>query len=245
MRIDVHAHYNPPDYFAALRAAGGSEELSVFRALGHIWNPGSATAVMGADKATLKRRLDDMDASQIDKQILSIGAAHPYLKREDDAVRVARDLNDAYAAVLAEAPSRLLAFAMLPLPHVAAALAELDRALARPGRRRRRSRRLRSMDPARRREILAALGGAQSSPRRRLHSSRQRDHRCRRLHRVSLGARLRESSRDRRLRRPHGRHGPAGSLSRRAHRAGDVGRRHAVSGATLRSRAQAGLSRIA
>ena len=133
MQIDVHAHYNPPDYFAALRAAGGSEELSIFRALGHIWKPGSATAVMGADKATLKRRLDDMDAAEINKQILSIGAAHPYLRREDDAVRVARDLNDAYAALLAEAPSRLLAFAMLPLPHVAAALAELDRALARPG----------------------------------------------------------------------------------------------------------------
>jgi hypothetical protein len=77
MRIDVHSHYNPPDYFAALKAAGAWGELSIFRALGHIWRPGSATAVMGADKATLKRRLDDMDASKIDKQILSIGAAHP------------------------------------------------------------------------------------------------------------------------------------------------------------------------
>jgi predicted TIM-barrel fold metal-dependent hydrolase len=133
MRIDVHSHYNPPDYFAALRAVGGWDELSIFRALGHIWKPGSATAVMGADKATLKRRLDDMDASKIDKQILSIGAAQPYLKREDDAARIARALNDAYAALLAEAPSRLLAFAMLPLPHVEASLAELDGALARPG----------------------------------------------------------------------------------------------------------------
>ena len=133
MRIDVHSHYNPPDYFAALRAVGGWDELSIFRALGHIWKPGSATAVMGADKATLKCRLDDMDASKIDKQILSIGAAHPYLKREDDAARIARALNDAYAALLAEAPSRLLAFAMLPLPHVEASLAELDGALARPG----------------------------------------------------------------------------------------------------------------
>lgn len=133
MRIDVHSHYNPPDYFAALKAAGGQDELSIFRVLGHLWRPGTGTAVLGADEAVLARRLADMDASGIGKQILSIGAAHPYLRNEADAARIARELNDAYAALVARAPTRFLAFGMLPLPHVDAALAEMERVLAIPG----------------------------------------------------------------------------------------------------------------
>jgi aminocarboxymuconate-semialdehyde decarboxylase len=133
MRIDVHSHYNPPDYFASLKAVGGQEELSIFRVLGHLWRPGRGTAVLGADDAVLARRLADMDASGIDRQILSIGAAQPYLRNEADAVRITRALNDAYAALIARAPGRFLAFGMLPLPHASAAVAELNRVLAMPG----------------------------------------------------------------------------------------------------------------
>ncbi len=170
MRIDVHAHYNPPDYFAALRAAGGSEELSIFRALGHIWKPGSATAVMGADKATLKRRLDDMDAAEINKQILT--SAPPI---RISGVRTMRCASHATTRRLRRL-ARRGTVAPTRLRHAAAAAcrggARRTRPRAGPARcGRPRARRLRSADPARRREILAALGGTQPPPRRRLHPS--------------------------------------------------------------------------
>lgn len=132
MRIDVHSHYNPPGYYADLNSVGGWDELTIFRALGHIWRPGTATAVIGADEVTLARRLDDMDSAGIDRQVLSIGAAHPYLKNEGDAVRITRTLNDAFSALVARAPMRFASFGMVPLPHVKAALDEIDRVLEMP-----------------------------------------------------------------------------------------------------------------
>jgi hypothetical protein len=79
VRIDVHSHYNPPSYFELLQEVGAFEELSVLRLLGHLWRPGQATAETGSDASALARRVADMDSASIDRQVISIGAVHPYV----------------------------------------------------------------------------------------------------------------------------------------------------------------------
>ncbi len=129
MRIDVHSHYNPPSYFELLQEVGAFEELSVLRLLGHLWRPGQGTAETGSDADALARRLADMDAASIDLQVMSIGAVHPYVADPPTATTLARHVNDAYRALIEQAPSRLAAFGCQPLPHVEQTVAEIARCL--------------------------------------------------------------------------------------------------------------------
>lgn len=133
--VDVHAHFNHPAYFQALQEAGGFEELSIFKILGHLWRDQSTRAqavIMGTDEA-LAARVAEMDATGIAQQVLSIGAPQPYLSDPAAAAHVAALANDLYAEAIAAAPGRLYAFATLPLPHVEEALAEVRRTLEIPG----------------------------------------------------------------------------------------------------------------
>jgi predicted TIM-barrel fold metal-dependent hydrolase len=70
-----------------------------------------------------------MASAGVELQVLSATPASPHFEREPDAVAAARWVNDEYAELVRRFPHRFRAFASLPLPHVDAALAELDRAL--------------------------------------------------------------------------------------------------------------------
>ena len=83
-------------------------------------------------------RLKDMDAGQIDLQVIShIGfssAPHPEDARPrelggDDEVKLAREANDQLAAAVAAHPDRFAGFAALPMAHPNAAADELERAV--------------------------------------------------------------------------------------------------------------------
>lgn len=100
MRIDVHAHYNPPWYFAELDQVGAEA----------LW-----------------RRLEFMDDALIDRQIISIGAPQPYLSSAADGAKLATGLNDSFRELLDAAGGRLGAFGCLPLPHVPESVAETGR----------------------------------------------------------------------------------------------------------------------
>jgi 6-methylsalicylate decarboxylase len=124
-RADVHAHYNPPEYFAELDRIGAIGDLTILRALGHLWLPSAradtarpAARAEGTGAAALDRRLAAMDAAGVDKQWISIGAVQPYVRDADDATALAGMLNDAYREVVDVAAGRLGAFGTLPLPHV-------------------------------------------------------------------------------------------------------------------------------
>ena len=68
-----------------------------------------------------------MDGSQVERQILSMSAATPYLNDRPGAERAARFLNDEHAALCRSHPARFGFFATLPMPHVDAALEEIRR----------------------------------------------------------------------------------------------------------------------
>lgn len=115
--VDLHAHYFPAEYLDALDGYG-SRATAICR-----------DCQAGRETADLEARFAMMDAAGVDVQVVSAVAAPPYFEREADAVAAARLGNDLFAALVAEYPTRFLALAVTPLPHVAAALDEAGRAL--------------------------------------------------------------------------------------------------------------------
>jgi aminocarboxymuconate-semialdehyde decarboxylase len=116
MRIDVHAHYFPAAYLDVL-CRFGSTETDIARKLR-----------AGAEPAEVDARLGMMDDAHVDLQVLSASPQLPYFEREADAVVAARLANDLYAELVRRHPTRFAALAATPLPHVDAALSELERA---------------------------------------------------------------------------------------------------------------------
>ncbi len=114
MRVDVHAHYYPAKYADCLKGFGA--------------NTVSMTASPGAG-LNLEQRLELLDRFGIRVQVLCVGAHQPYLTGASEATTAARLANDLYAEVRQKYRGRFEAFATLPLPHVDAALKELERAM--------------------------------------------------------------------------------------------------------------------
>ncbi|WP_242112963.1 amidohydrolase family protein [Luteimonas aquatica] len=117
MRIDVHAHAWSEAYLDLL-AELGNDRTAVHRGLG-----------AGTTPEELEARFALMDSAGIALQVLSATPASPHFADEAAAVRAARFVNDEYAGLARRHPARFRAFASLPLPHVAASLAELARAM--------------------------------------------------------------------------------------------------------------------
>ncbi len=111
-RIDVHQHVLPPEYVAALaelgiRSSGG-------RALPE-WDVNST--------------LELMDRQGIAAAIVSISEPGVYFGDRGSGGDLARRCNEYCAGLVQQYPRRFGAFAILPLPDVGAALAELEYAL--------------------------------------------------------------------------------------------------------------------
>lgn len=113
MIIDVHAHLMPDTYLAAAKTLGGSYED---RFVGH------------PDKISLDGRFAMMDEAGVSRQILSPTCA-PYGDDESMTTTAAKLINDQFATLQRAHPQKLAFWVSLPLPHVDAALAEIDRGL--------------------------------------------------------------------------------------------------------------------
>ncbi len=114
MRVDVHAHYYPEKYVSCLSRYGKDT---------------SHTANAPGAGVTLDQRIEMLDRSGIRVQVLSVGAQQPYFAGAEEAKTAARTANDLYVEVRGKYPGRFEAFAAVPLPHVDAALGEMERAL--------------------------------------------------------------------------------------------------------------------
>jgi predicted TIM-barrel fold metal-dependent hydrolase len=111
-RTDVHAHYLPPPYAAALAQAG------MLKADGGMPIP---TWSRDAHLAT-------MAALGITTSILSVSSPGLQFLDPPAAARLARQINESGAQLTQEYPSQFGFFAILPVPDVTASLAELSHA---------------------------------------------------------------------------------------------------------------------
>lgn len=117
MRVDVHAHYQPKEYFDMLACLGTGV------------TPFTRNMRAGADPADLAARLQIMTDAGVQMQVLSVAGDLPYFEREADAITAARLANDLFAGLVTRYSDRFAAFATMPLPHVDASLEEVARAL--------------------------------------------------------------------------------------------------------------------
>jgi predicted TIM-barrel fold metal-dependent hydrolase len=67
-----------------------------------------------------------MDEAGVEKQVLSPNHP-PYLPDEGECVKAVQMLNDGYADLAHRYPQRIASYVMLPLPHIDAALKEMER----------------------------------------------------------------------------------------------------------------------
>ena len=111
--VDVHAHFLPPVYRQALRDAG----------------LGTVDGGMPVPDWTAERALAVMDEVGIAVALLSVSSPHVSFADPAEAIALCRSINDYAADMRSRYAERFGAFAILPLPDIAASRAELERAL--------------------------------------------------------------------------------------------------------------------
>ena len=131
MVVDVHTHILPPEYLDKLMAWGSRRFEVAADAAGRTILKYKGARFLGVTKemASTEDRLRDMDRIGVDLQVVSLSCPNVYFVDGQDAVWLARAMNDHFAAVCRQHPDRLKGMASLPLTAgLSEALKELDRA---------------------------------------------------------------------------------------------------------------------
>lgn len=113
--IDVHAHFTTPLYVERAKASGHQCPDGLPE---HAW-----------PNWTLESQLEFMDSVGISRSYLSISSPGVHFGDDARARELAREVNDAAAALVGDHPDQFGFFASLPLPDVDGACAELCRAI--------------------------------------------------------------------------------------------------------------------
>jgi predicted TIM-barrel fold metal-dependent hydrolase len=130
MKFDLHTHYYPESFFQMIRDL--PSEFSFDK------DPTGRTIIkfrsarffgITAPMSDPEKRLEDMDRVGIDVEVLSLSTPNVFFAGDEDEVRIARTVNDAYAELIAAHPSRFHGFASIPMDVPDEALKELHRAL--------------------------------------------------------------------------------------------------------------------
>ncbi len=119
MICDVHAHYTPKNFSRLMGDRFASPtHLPVKR--------GMARHPFSDSPEDIEGRFRLMDEAGVGKQVLSPNHP-PYLPDEAECVTAVKMLNDGYAEFASRYPDRISSYVMLPLPHIDAALKEMER----------------------------------------------------------------------------------------------------------------------
>jgi aminocarboxymuconate-semialdehyde decarboxylase len=127
--IDFHNHYYPPEYVHALETSESAVKVT------HDENgnpcvhyPGDYNILVPGHRDIDYREQVLIDAG-VDTQVLSFTTPGVHVEPPAVAVRLARQINDAFARVVRRKKRRFTALATLPLNDPAASVAELERAM--------------------------------------------------------------------------------------------------------------------
>ncbi len=130
MRYDLHTHYYPASFFELIRNTPGEFSFGADptgRTI--IRHRGARFFGVTAPMTDPALRLADMDRVGIDVEVLSLSTPNVFFAEAAGQAEVARIVNDAYAELIAQHPTRFKGFASIPMDAPDAALRELDRAL--------------------------------------------------------------------------------------------------------------------
>lgn len=128
MIIDVHNHFYPPEYLAALAEPGGAVRVTT-DAEGNpcIHYPGDYNVAVRGHR-DIAYREEVLEREGVDRQVLTLTTPGTHVEEPGRALTLARLVNDAFARIARDRP-RFTALATLPLNDPAASAAELERAM--------------------------------------------------------------------------------------------------------------------
>ncbi|MGE5828432.1 MAG: amidohydrolase family protein [Micromonosporaceae bacterium] len=127
--FDLHTHHYTEAFFQTVRDSGGAYSFAKDPTGRDIITlRGARFFGVTAEMTNLAARLDAMDAAGIDVAVLSLSTPNVFFLGPDAQPALARRMNDAYAQAVADHPTRIRAFASIPMDNPDAALAELHRA---------------------------------------------------------------------------------------------------------------------
>ena len=136
MMIDVHAHWRPAEVADALRARTREPRIQRNEAGVEVLKmPRMGETPLSEAFDDLEFHLARMDRQGVETSVLSLLGSFCWIESQpaDVSGPLCRRVNDALSAICQKYPGRFAAFAALPLTDMAAAVAELARALTLPG----------------------------------------------------------------------------------------------------------------
>lgn len=129
-KFDLHTHYYPPGYFDKIR------DLPSDFSFGQSPSGQTIITYRGArffgvtpPMTDVSKRIEDMDRVGIDVEVVSLSTPNVFFTDAQHQAEIARLVNDSYAELIAQHPTRFKGFASIPMDDAPAALQELDRAI--------------------------------------------------------------------------------------------------------------------
>ena len=129
MLIDVHNHFYPPAYLDAIRSGDSIVKLTV-DAEGNpcLHYPGDYNvAVQGHRDIDYRQHI--LEHEGVDTQVITLTTPGTHVEPPERAARLARLVNNSFAAIVRERSPRFTALATLPLCDPQASVTELRRAM--------------------------------------------------------------------------------------------------------------------
>jgi aminocarboxymuconate-semialdehyde decarboxylase len=126
--IDVHNHYYPPSYIAALRAGPSNVKVTIDDdGNPRLHYPGDYNIAVRGHR-DIDYREDVLKHDGVDTQVITLTTPGTHVESPANAARLASLVNDAFASVVQDKKGRFAALATLPLNDPAASVRELERA---------------------------------------------------------------------------------------------------------------------
>src|SRR3954470_10842208 len=127
--VDVHNHFYPPEYLAALRSGNSVVRVTVDSSGNpHIHYPGDYNvAVAGHRDIAYRHKV--LESEGVDTQVITLTTPGTHVETAAYAADLATLVNDAFAAIIAERGPRFSALATLPLNDPAASVKEFRRSI--------------------------------------------------------------------------------------------------------------------
>jgi aminocarboxymuconate-semialdehyde decarboxylase len=127
--IDFHNHYYPPEYLDALTPAGSTLTITHDPEGNPIVHYPGDYNIMVRGHRDIAYRQSVLDETGVTTQVISLTTPGTHVERPAVAAKLAAIVNDAFARVRAERPTRFVPLATLPLCDPAASVTELVRAI--------------------------------------------------------------------------------------------------------------------
>lgn len=127
--VDFHNHYYPPEYIDALKTSTSVVKVT-YDDEGNpcVHYPGDYNILVPGHR-DIEYREEVLVRHGVDTQVLSFTTPGVHVEPPEVAVRMAHQINDAFARVSRKSHGRFTALATLPLNDPAAAVVELERAM--------------------------------------------------------------------------------------------------------------------